>query len=108
MSTQRQAQLLGKATVKLMKTKGWKVYTWKNPHWYVYIHKGMMTIRPQIDMCDKITYQVTLSDAHLGASNVEYSTNRSFSDPNQAAEYALKLAESHMRKIQGIISTIRK
>lgn len=109
MGPRQKAIALGKETVKKMKTKGWKVHIWKNPHWYVYIHKGMMTIRPEREYPDgsgKVSYTVTLSEDHLGASSVEYSTNRRFSDPNKAMEYALSLARKKIKKIQSVVARI--
>lgn len=107
MKTQQEARELGKATVAKMKTKGWKVHTWRNGNWYVYIHKGMMTIRPFKDLFDNVHYTVTLSLHHLGASDVEFNTDRSFRDPNKAADYALKLAERHMKQIKLMIEQVR-
>ena len=94
--TKAEAQKAGKALLKRMKGKGWKLDVWDNLGWHCEVRNG------PIEVCDSYGngYMALMSDNLRSSSggNVQWTTTFSHKDPNKAAAHEIRSARKFLNR----------
>lgn len=109
--TKREAREIAKKTLARMKTKGWKLYTWKNPgqnsNWHPALRNMNLFLMIQSGIFDKPGFYCLLASENPGCAGEQYWTDtRSFNEPNDAVKFQLKLAKAFVAKCDALIAKV--
>jgi hypothetical protein len=103
--TKDQATKLGKALLRKMKSKGWKLRVWENLGWHYCLVNPPLTLHPGIDgywifMTDK------LNEADYGS--YLWSMRDSFADPNEAVRAQVVLAQKNIKVLNETVDAANR
>lgn len=89
----------GRALLKRMRGRGWKLRVWQNLGWHHSVERGPLTVYP---LTGRAGYHALLSDnpegTHSGAMAWTPRGTRQHRDPNKAAAAAVKLARAYLKQ----------
>ena len=104
----------GKALLRRMKGKGWKLDVWENMGWHYAVYNGTLTVHASEYAMSKTTYFTLLGDEERGGGLGFWTENgpeSSSEDPNEVVErqvaYALKVAKGHLAIVKKVEANIR-
>lgn len=105
--TREQAARLGKALLKRMKGKGWRLSVWENLGWWYCVRNAPLVVHP-VDVLkgpEKFFCMVS-GDVRVAGGGLSVWTDNFYSvDPNKAVRHAVKLARVYT---DGLIRCVEK
>jgi hypothetical protein len=110
MKTKQQAQNKGKALLRKMKGKGWKLRIWENLGWHYEVSLGGLTVSPFEISGKKERYHALLSAGDYAGTGEIFWTDVGFysTDPNKVVKHQLKIARDFINKCNKAIKQIEQ
>ena len=101
----------GKALLRRMKGKGWKLDVWENLGWHYAVYNGTLTVHATEYLLGQTTYFTLLGDTERGGGECYWTEDFSSTDPNKVVErqlaHALKVAKGHLAIVKKVEANIR-
>ena len=108
MMTKKEATAAGKALLKQLEGKGWRLRVHENCGWHFAVVNDYMSVyRSGIDGMYS-TLLSTQLERCSGAGEVYWTDELSFSDTNEAVAHQLELARQHLAKVQTVVTYLEK
>jgi hypothetical protein len=108
MITKTEAKILGKALLRRMKGKGWKLNLWENLGWHYSVHLGGLSINPLQERCNTLYFALLSNGDYVGTGEMYWTDRFCCSNPNTAVKHQTKLAEEFSAKTVTTIESIKK
>lgn len=105
-TSKEQAYRRGRALLKRMKGKGWKLYVHENLGWFYSVYNGNLSVSPGYD--NKPPYSCLLSDTdkyRFIGSYIWIDPYHS-KDPNKVVEHQLRTARTEVNKLDAIVKDL--
>lgn len=95
--TKSEAIKSGKALLKRMKTKGWKLRIWDNCGWHyaIAVNDGALSLYQD----GRIFTCMIANPGSTWAGSYDWHPSRKFTDPNKSVSNALKLAKAYSSRV---------
>jgi hypothetical protein len=101
MKTKREAVEAGRALIRKLKGKGWKLRVWKNIGWQFYAYNGPISVH------GKVEYWAVVSNnpdhAGGGWSIWDDPNLKQYSDPNKAVRRAMKFVREYFNRVKAVV-----
>jgi hypothetical protein len=108
MLTKKEAEKKGRALLKLMKGKGWKLRVHENLGWHYNVWNGPAAVYPSGANNGKFFCLLSNRDCGgTGAGVAAWTTKGSYKDPNRAVEKEVESAQEYADEINESLEYIR-
>lgn len=108
--TNVEATKRGKALLKRVKGRGWKLDVWENLGWHYAVRNGPLTVYADRYTKDRSMRYSTLlggepKDRHCGSLNWS-PPSKGYRDPNRAVRAQLKAARAYVNQVDALVTDL--